>query len=650
MRPRTVAVIAIAVLLLGAAPFAVSSTTTTATIPFEDTKPTGLSDRAVQQVQDSTLVIPRAEAFYTQYRYVVGYYGVTSLVAGVQTQREREVGRPLAIYVTSFSGSKVRVGDDGYLRMPDLQVTEWIPARNAYFVVNSSARVPEQNTTIIPFSTRADAEEFANKYGGTVHRWGAVKQLSVGRAGRTVQAWQRVAERRTARTDEAVASARTLLDRPVSVTVGEDAPTVTTAVRQAPPNSTIIVPPGTYQVGSLTISKPLTIRGSGPEQTHLVGDKNGSVIVSSAPRTAISGVSISGVGPKRSGKGRNVTASVEKDSWKYRYYKVHGYGDAAIVFDDAARSLVSDVRINTTSNGVLARTSRNVVVMNLSLYGTERWEDGFLGVSTVGARIIVQDSQFYGGKVGVYAYDAPQVVVRNTTATGMMVGVFDLFSPKLVARNNTIDDVWNGIYAETRSYGNVVVGNRVHNSYNGIIVEGRSNFVARNVLLHNRKGAQVHGQFSVYWRNVFAFNRIGAESGALLPFNRVRSNDFVGNRQYVTTQDWNVLHVWEGNYWAGAPGLNRDRDRHRHLDRAFRPSGPVDGRMATTTGAPTLARSPALASIRQLQQLMPGLRGAGVVDTKPLARPVRSRTIESVQLRSNRTGQHTDPDPWEYVS
>lgn len=648
MRPRTVAVVAVAMLLVGAAPFAVSSTAQTATVPFEETKPTGLSDRSVQQVRNSQLAIPRAKVMYSQYRYVVGYYGVTSLVAGLQHQREREIGRPLSISVTSFSGTNVTVSADGYLQMPDLQVTDWIPARDAYFVVNSSARVPERNTTIVPFSTRADAEAFAEQNGGSVSRWQTVKTLSIGRVGRSIEAWQQVADGRLERADQTVAATQSVLDRPTAVTVGENASSVRAAIRRAPPNSTVVLPPGTYHVDTLRVSKPLTLRGAGPARTHLVGYRNGSVIVTSAPRTAFVGVSITGVGSKRSGKGRNVSVSVPKDSWKHRYYKVHGYGDAALVFDDAGRSLVSNVRINTTSNGVIARTSPNVVVTNLTLYGTHRWENGFLGVSTVGNRIIVQDSQFYGGKVGVYAYDAPRVVVRNTTAEGMMVGVFDLYSPQLVAANNTIEDVWNGIYAETRAYGTIVVGNRLQNNYNGIIVEGRSNFIARNVLLHNRKGAQVHGQFTAYWQNVFAYNHIGAESGALLPLNRVHANDFVGNDRYVSTQEWNVLHVWAGNYWAGAPGRNRDSDQY--IERSFRPTGPVDGRMVTTVGAPTLARSPALMSLRQVQQLLPGLRGAGVVDPRPRSQPVRREAITQLQPFSNRTGRHPESDPWNYRS
>ena len=649
MDSRTVAVVGVLLVILGTLPFVVSPTaTTTAAVPFEETKPTGLPDRVVFQARESTLAIPKAQAYYSQYRYVVGYYGVTSLVSAAQTGERRELGRTLSIYVSDFSGTDVRVGEEGYLRMSELAVTGWVPARDAYFVVNSSARVPTRETAIVPFSNHSDAAAFARRYGGTVERWPTVRERSVGRTGRTVEQWQRIVEQRKDRTNRTVAAARRLLNRSVSVTVDRNASTLTRAIQQAPPNSTVVLPPGTYRVDGLRIRKPLTIRGAGPNATHIVGDRNGSVIVSTVPETAIAGVSITGVGPERSGKNDSrANVSVPEDSWRYTYYKVHGYGDAAVVFDDAGSSFVSDVRINTTSNGVIARTSPDMVVSNLTLYGTERWEDGFLGVSAVGGRAIVRDSRFYGGKVGVYVYDASGVVVRDSRMEGMMVGVFDLFGSQIMAVNNSVEDVWNGIYLETRSYGNAVVNNFLHNNVNGVIVAGKSNFIARNTMVHNRKGMQVHGQFTVYRRNVLAYNRVGAESGALLPLNRVSANDFVGNERYVATQNWNVLHVWRGNYWAGAPGLNWDGDRH--LKRSFRPTGPV-GRVAPAPGAPTLARSPAVVLIRQLQRIVPGLQSAGVLDTRPLARPGRPRAIERMRMRYDSAGQHEDLDIWDFVA
>ncbi|MFT4922320.1 MAG: nitrous oxidase accessory protein NosD, partial [Haloarculaceae archaeon] len=556
---------------------------------------------------------------------------------------QRELGRPLAMYVSDFSGENLSVGSEGYLRLTGGTETGWVAAADAYYVVNSSARIPTRTTTVVPFSGRGDAAAFARQYDGEVKRWDALQDLSVGQVGRSAKIWQRRADRRQSEADAVVDQSRDLLDRPVSVTVqnGSDLQAV---VRRAPPNTTIRLEPGTYRTTSLELTKPLTMRGAGPNRTRLVGDGNGTVVTATAPGTALSGVTITGVGNDRSGQGDNVTnVSVPQESWKYDYYKIHGYGDAAVILDEAPRSRVSNVRINTTSSGVIARNSPETVVTNLALYGTKRHEKGFLGVSAIGAGLVVQDARFRGGKIGVYSYDAPGLVVRRTDMEGMLVGVLDLFSPRSLITDNRIEDVWNGIYLETRSYGNVIARNVLHNTRNGFVVEGRENYLANNVVVHSVHGTQVEGSTSLYWRNVFAYNRVGASSDSLLPSNRVTRNVFVGNERYIETQQWNVLHVWRQNYWDGAASPPFDRP-----GRAFRPTGPVD-RVARTTGAPTLARSPATALYRRLQGVVPGLRAAGVVDPEPLSVTPDTTRVRRINTRyGNRTGTHEDTDEWDF--
>ena len=186
MKPRSVAVLGAAFLVLASVPFVVNPTTggQSSAVAFEDTKRTGLSGAVDRRIQDTSLVVPKAEVYYSQYQYVVGYQGVTSLVAGLQSQERGEFGRPLAVYVSDFSGTELRVGDDGYLRQPGPQQSSWVPVRDAYFVVNSSARIPSRSTTLVPFSNRSDAAAFAQRYGGKVQRWPTTRRLPVGRAAR----------------------------------------------------------------------------------------------------------------------------------------------------------------------------------------------------------------------------------------------------------------------------------------------------------------------------------------------------------------------------------------------------------------------------------------------------------------------------------
>ncbi|MFB6090706.1 MAG: NosD domain-containing protein [Halobellus sp.] len=647
MRTRIGVLALVGLLVLASAPFAVgvSPGDGRAAVDFDDTIAVGVSEGVVREAQRSSLVIPKAQVFYSQYRYPVGYYGVTSLVTDLRTGGDRGLGVPLQVYVTDFSGEPVRVDEDGTLRLAEARKAGWVRATEAFFVVDGRARIPTRESVVVPFSARADAAAFADRTGGRVVDWDAVRSRRTDPIGHTAAEWRRTVERRRTETDAAVADRRALLDRPVSVVVGADAPTLAAAVRRAPPNTTVRVPRGTYDVGNVTVRKPLTIRGAGPNRTRLDGGGAGSVLKATADRVAVADLSISGVGPVRSGANATPeTIAVEAASWNYDMRRVHGYGDAAVVLAEAEDALVSRVRINTTSNGVIARDSPGLVVSNLTLYGTKRWEDGFLGVAVIGAPAVVQDSRFYGGKVGVFALDVADLAVRRSRMEGMMLGVFNLYGRELLIRDNDVEDVGYGIYVEMRSRGTAVVGNDVTGADNGIIVAGTDNYVARNVLAGNGHALLVEGHYSLYRRNVVVANDVGLRSLTLLPTNTVTGNDVVGNAEPATAASFDVVHTWRGNYWSRAPGLRRAANGR--LVRPYRPTSPVDGAVGRVPYAGTVARSPTVTLLRQLGGVVPGLRGGGIVDPAPRATPVRETAIERARRAANRT---ESDDAWEFL-
>ena len=653
MQPRTVLAAVIVVLIAGSLPFtiSVSSQPPAEAVSFDQTKSVGVPSTVVREAQRTGMVLPKAQVFYSQYRYVVGYYGITSLLASMQTGQNRSLGQPLTIYVTDFAGTNVSVNKEGKLWIPKTspRTTDWVAASDAYFVVNSTATVPTRDTAIVPFSNRTDAETFADQYGGDIRRWEDVRHLSVEGLTRTRTAWQRGVGQRHQRANHTVATGNTLLDRPVSLVVGQDAPTLQAAITHAPANTTVVIPSGTYNLSDLQVRKPLTVRGAGPNATRIIGDQNGSVLSATAPRTAIANLSIGGVGRNRSGANQTPNEiGVDENATLYNMRKVHGYGDAAIVFDTAQSSVVTNVTINTTANGVIARDSPNVSISNITVYGTKQWQDGFLGVSAVGSPLVVQDSQFYGGKVGVFTVDVTDVVVRDSLMEGMMLGSFNLYGRELLIANNTIEDTGFGIYVETRSFNTAVVENTVQNCGTGLIVEGTANYVGRNVVAKNARGMEVEGRYTLYTHNVLGFNDVGFQSGELLSTNRVSSNDVVANERPAEVSAHNILHVWQGNYWSSAPGIRRTASGH--LQRAFYPTGPVDSVVDRIGYAPVLARSPALEFLRQLRRFVPGLQASGVVDPTPLARPVHPTITERLSGTYETVGQEEDTDRWDYNS
>ncbi|WEL21662.1 NosD domain-containing protein [Halorhabdus sp. BNX81] len=589
-------------------------------VPFSDTLTTGLTGVDVQQARAAGTEIPRVEVFYSQYQYIVGYYGVDSAVSALSREATtRQFGRPVAIYVSDYSGADPRLTDDDYLTVASDPAVGWTRASEASFVVETPARTPG-GPAIVPFSDGTDAGDFAERYGGSVRDWEDLHP----REDEPRSSWLRNASTdRAAWADRTVTHRRPLLDRPVAVTVGQDVPTLAGAIDAAPPNTTIRLPPGIYD-GNVTVEKPITIRGAG-ERTRVVGD-NGTVFRVTEPNVSLAGLSITGVGGANTGTPAN--ASGTAGDWDEGVRTTYGYGDAAVVFDGANRSLLSNVAIETPASGAIVRDSDGVVVEDIAIDGTTHWQDGFMGVLAMDSRIVVQNNTFTGGRDAVYTHHADGLVVRNNRMTGMRFGVHEMYTSGTVVANNTVRDADIGVVVMTRPRSNAILDNRVSASDVGISVGGSVSLVANNTLVANRYGMDLGAQRSTVEYNVLLDNEVGLRTGTIVPTNRVTGNDVIDNDRYVDTGRGPV-RVWTGNYWGPLPG--RDADADGRFDRAFRPTGPVDSAVGTSEGAATLATSPAVAVLRRFQAAVPGLRSANVIDDEPRIEPINPDKIAAAR-------------------
>jgi parallel beta-helix repeat protein len=638
MDPRPALAVLVAVLLLASTAFAadVAGGRQYEPVAFEDTIDLGMTGAVTVRADDESFVVPRAEAFYSGYRYVVGYHGVETLVDHLNSEgREATVGRPLAVFVTDFADSGVTLSPEGYLTLPESPgaYTGWVPASDAVYVVGSEARTPA-GSAVVPFSDRAAAGSFAEAYGGEVRSWSEVRATSFGTGAATRERMRESVQERDAWADRQVAATRPLLDRPVSVVVGEGASTVAAAVERAPANTTVRIPAGTYDVRNLAVRKPLTLRGAG-NATHLRGDGNGSVVRVRAPDVAVVDLRVTGVGNRTS---PDVRPGNDTD-WDYAVQMGYGFGDAAVDVVGVDGTLVRGVWTRTPANGVLLRDTNGSVVEKVTVLGEPEWTDGFMGVMSMRARPVVQDSTFLEGRDGVYTHLSDGIVVRGNRMRGNRFGVHLMYTSDALLSNNTARGTNVGLIVMTRPAGNALVGNDVRSSNAGINVAGGRSYVAGNVLVGNGYGLQTPSRRTLYERNVLAYNDVGLRASSILPTNRVAGNDFVHNDRPVAAAlgPLRVLTVGDrGNYWADAPGFDRDGDGV--VDRRYSPTGKVDPLVGRVDGARTLAHSPAVGAVRALGDAVPGLRGTGAVDTAPLARPVRPDVVAGLNGTANATG------------
>jgi nitrous oxidase accessory protein NosD/nitrous oxide reductase accessory protein NosL len=632
VEPRTVLAVVFATLLLASGAFAVdvSGSQRPDPVAFDDTIKIGMTGNATVSARAEKIEIPRAQVFYSEYRYVVGYYGVSSMVDELDRAASTDqFGMPLVVYVTDFAGEGTELTEEGYIVTTEESIGrgDWIDAEEAVYVVGSRARTPS-GSAVVPFGNEHAASAFADEYGGRVVGWDELRRMRFGTGERTLSRMRADVADRRAWANESVERARQTLDRPVSVVVGEDAATVGEAIEMAPAGTTVRIPPGTYRGVNVTVNKPITLRGAGNE-THLVGDGEGSVVKGYAPRIGVVDVRITGVGNETT-----VSKIPENRTgdWDYRVKMGYGYGDAGVELDAANHSYVHGVAIDTPANGVVLRSTEGAVVDDITVDGSEEWADGFMGVMVMDSRPVVQNSTVSGGRDGVYTHLGHALVVRDNRFEGMRFGTHLMYTSNALIEGNVARDTNIGVVVMTRPTGNALVGNDVRDSKAGVSVAGSESYVADNVLVNNGYGMDVISRSSYYVGNVLTENDIGARASSIIPTNRVYHNDFVDNDRYVVAVI-GPLRVWTGdeggNYWAGAPGHDRDGDGV--VDRTFQPTGPVDSRIDRVDGTPTLARSPAVAALRSLQDVVPGLRRTGVVDNRPLSRPVHPTAVNATQ-------------------
>ena len=606
-------------------------------VSFDSTLTMGLTGVDVEEAQERNLSIPRAEVFFSQYEYVVGYYGIESVATHLRGPRTAEqFGEPVGVLVADYAGTDPALNENGFLIERNSLGGGWVSARSAVFVVDSRAKTPG-GSAIVPFSERRAAQAFTDRYGGRVVDWASVQSRSADRTPPETR-MERITANRSQWADRQVATTASLRDRPVSVVVGEGegtrspavehAPTLSAAIERAPANTTVRLPPGSYD-GNVTVDKPLTIAGAGTG-THVRGDRSGTVISVTADRVAVTDVRIGGTGST----GARPTANASGGEWDQFVRLAYGRGDSTIRFVNSTGSLVAGVQIETRANGVLVRGGRGLVVRDSRIEGPPEWQDGFMGVLAMFDPVVVQNVTFEGGRDGVYTHRTDGVVVRDSRMTGLRFGVHEMYTSGALVRNNTIRRASTGVIVMTRPRANVLRGNEVRDSEAGLIVAGSASFVAENVVTDNDVGIGMGAARSYVARNVVVNNGIGLRADLLLPSLTVTENDVVGNDQQAEV-NMGPVRIWtadgRGNYWGRLPGVDADDDGT--IDDSYRPTGAVDATVRRSEGGFTLRESPAVTLLRSVRDRLPGLRASGVVDTAPLTEPARpdalAREMES---------------------
>jgi nitrous oxidase accessory protein len=397
------------------------------------------------------------------------------------------------------------------------------------------------------------------------------------------------------------------------VTAGVDVPQ--TVINKADPNDHVIFLAGRHHV-NLEINKPLTLAGE--QGAVLDGGDQGDVIRVRAPDVTIKGLQIEN-------SGHDLTQM-----------------NAGIFVEPSAKNiLIIKNKFEGNAFGIWLSKSKSPKVLNNRIHGEtdRRSQDRGNGIhlSSV-SQGLIKGNEVWETRDGIYIENSNNNALEDNVLHDLRYGIHYMYSHS----NNVIGNhsyntrtgfalmqsnrlkVINNISEQDRNYGilmNFITYSKIANNRIIEVQEG-AGYVTGGAGILGAEGKAIfiyNSQFNDIHNNLFASCDIGIHLTAGSEDNKIYSNSFSGNRvqvKYVAnrSQDWS--HSGRGNFWSDYLGWDLNADGIG--DKQYEPNDAVDKLLWKHPMARVLMNSPAVQTLRWVQEQFPVLKPQGVRDSAPL--------------------------------
>ena len=318
--------------------------------------------------------------------------------------------------------------------------------------------------------------------------------------------------------------------------------------------------------------------------------------------------------------------------------------NAGIFVEQQAASVqLTHNQLKGNTFGIWIDASRDALITHNRIEGNLdiRSQDRGNGIHLYAAQgANVAHNEVWYTRDGIYIDTSNGNRLHNNHLHHLRYGVHYMYSHHNEVSHNRTHHTRTG-YALMQSKHLQVFGNQSDQDENyGILM----NFITDSHLHHNRisnvqtgsnptgaatiTGAEgkalfiYNSVFNIIENNYFQSSDLGIHLTAGSEDNRISGNAFIHNRQQVKyvsnrTQEWSYAE--RGNYWSDYLGW--DRNQNGVGDTAYEPNDAMDKLLWTYPLARLLINSPAVATLRWIQQAFPVLRPPGVQDSYPLMAP-----------------------------
>jgi nitrous oxidase accessory protein len=313
--------------------------------------------------------------------------------------------------------------------------------------------------------------------------------------------------------------------------------------------------------------------------------------------------------------------------------------DAGIfVAPEARGAVIENNRLQGPAFGVWLDATPDVTVRNNRIRGdvSMRPNDRGNGIhlfNTTGA--LIEGNDIRQTRDAIYIETANNNTIRGNEMSDLRYGIHYMYSMNNLLEGNVTRNTRTG-YALMQSKRLKVINNRSVNDENygilmnfitqselrGNVVTGVSQGRTGGVAIEGAEGKAVliyNSLYNSFEGNLFADSNIGIHLTAGSEDNEVFGNAFVNNQRQVKyvatrTQEWS--ESGRGNYWSDYLGWDRNQDGIG--DVPYEPNDNVDRLLWKYPEARVLMFSPAVDTLRWVQDAFPVVKAAGVTDPHPL--------------------------------
>ena len=362
------------------------------------------------------------------------------------------------------------------------------------------------------------------------------------------------------------------------------------------------------------------------------------------------------------GGGQGTTVLIEAAGVTFSGCAVRNWGrdlnklDAGVFVAREARGVtVADNNLQGKAFGVWLDATPDATVLGNVIRGdaSMRSNDRGNGIHLFNVQgALIEGNDIRQTRDAIYIETSNNNRIRNNVMADLRYGIHYMYSMDNLLENNVTRGTRTG-YALMQSKRLTVLNNRSENDENygilmnfitqselrGNVVTGVSKGQFAGALMSGAEGKAVfiyNSLYNTFTDNVFANSDIGIHLTAGSEDNAMFNNAFVNNQRQVKyvatrTQEWSQDGV--GNYWSDYLGWDRNQDGTG--DVPYEPNDNVDRLLWTYPEAKVLMFSPAVDTLRWVQDAFPVIKSAGVQDAHPLMYPPEPERVPSAVSNPN---------------